>query len=168
MSKQQSITKRLVAVLAVTALALAACGGEDADPTRPLDVGNAPTTEAPGTGGNTPLDDDPGGTVITGMGPGISVAGLLAAPSDGPFLVNGYVFVAADGSVVISDAIAESYPPQPAGAQVSVEGVDLMALPLVEGSATGEIPTMSWTELPVQLLGDLVDGILVGSSTASA
>lgn len=43
-----------------------------------------------------------------------------------------------------------------------------MQLPLVEGSAGSEIPASSWTEQPVQLLGDLIEGVLVGSSTASA
>ena len=140
--------KRLVALLAATTLVLAACGGGEADPAQPSDVGNAPTTQAPETGGDTPLADDAGGTIMAGMGPGISVADLLAATIDGPFLVNGYVFVGTDGSVIISDAIAESYPPQPAGAQVPVESVDLMQLPLVEGSVDGGIPTLSWTEQP--------------------
>ena len=157
--------KRLIALLASIALVLAACGGGEADPAQPADV--APTTQAPETGGNTPLADDAGETMIAGMGPGISVDELLAATGNGPFLVNGYVFVATDGSVVISDVIAESYPPQPAGAQVPVEGVDVMQLPLVEGSGDSEIPTSSWTEQPVQLIGDFIDGVLVGNSTAS-
>ena len=160
--------KRLISLLVATAVVLAACGSGEADPEQPSDVGSAPTTQAPDTGGETPLADDAGGTMMAGMGPGISVAELLAATIDGPFLVNGYVFVATDGSVVISDAIAESYPPQAAGAKVQVKGVDLMQLPLVEGSVDSEIPTSSWTEQPVQLLGDLIGGVLVGNSSASA
>ena len=160
--------KRLIALLTATAFVLAACGGGAADPIEPADVGNAPTTQAPVTGGETPLADDADGATLAGMGPGISVAELLAATTEGPFLVNGYVFVGTDGNAVISDAIAESYPPQPAGAQVPVEGIDVMQLPLVEGSVDSEIPTSSWTEQPVQLLGDLIDGVLVGSSPASA
>ncbi len=101
------------------------------------------------------------------MGPGISVAELLATTSEGPFLVNGYVFVGTDGTVVVSDAMAESYPPQPAGAQVQVEGIDIMQLPLIEGPVETEIPTSSWTEQPVQLMGDLVEGVFIGTSTAS-
>ncbi len=159
--------KRLIALLAATALLLAACGDGVANPTQPANVGNAPT-QAPETGGETPLANGSGETVITGTGPGISVAELLASTIDGPFLVNGYVVVGTDGSVVISDAIAESYPPQPAGAQVRVEGVDLMQLPLVEGSVDSEIPSSSWTEQPVQLVGDLINGVLVGNSAASA
>jgi hypothetical protein len=168
MGKKDGIMKRLIALLAATAFVLAACGGAEADPTQPIDVGNAPTTQAPETGGETPLADDPRGTMMEGMGPGISVADLLGASIQGPFLVNGYVFVGPDGNVIMSDAIAESYPPQPAGAQVPVEGVDIMQLPLVEGSVDAEIPLVSWTELPVQVLGDLVDGVFVGNSVASA
>lgn len=159
---------RLVSLLVVIAVVLAACGGVEADDeSERSDVGSAPTTQAPETGGDTPLADDDGETTL-GMGPGISVADLLDSGLDGPILVIGYVFVGTDGNAVISDAIAESYPPQPAGAQVPVEGVDLMQLPLVEGSVDSEIPTSSWTEQPVQLLGDLIDGVLVGTSVASA
>lgn len=160
--------KRLLALIAAAALVFAACGGGEADTALPSGVGSAPTTQAPETGGDTPLAGDAGGTMMEGMGPGINVAELLAATIDGPFLVNGYVFVRTDGSVVISDDIAESYPPQPAGAQVPVQGVDLMQLPLVEGDLDSEIPISSWTEQPVQLLGDLIDGVLVGNSIASA
>lgn len=163
----EGIMKRVFTLVTATALILTACGGGADDPAQP-DVGNAPTTQAPPTGGDTPLADDAGGTMLQGMGPGISVAELLASTADGPILVNGYVFVSDDGSVVIADAIAESYPPQPAEAQVSVEGVDLMQLPLVEGSVDSEIPTSSWTEQPVQLLGELIDGVFVGNSVASA
>ncbi|HSR48008.1 MAG TPA: hypothetical protein VLL77_08465 [Anaerolineales bacterium] len=160
--------KRLSALLAATALLLAACSGASTGETPSSDVEPAPTTTTPETGGETPLAGDQGGTMIAGMGPGISVADLLSATGDGPFLVNGYVFVSTDGSAIISDAIAESYPPQPAGAQVRIDGVDLMQLPLVEGPADSEITTASWTDQPIQLLGDLVDGVFVGNSLASS
>ena len=146
---------------------LAACGGSQlTDATQNSHVGNAPTTDDQPTGGETPLANDAGGTA--GMGPGKTVAELLDVTGEGPFLVTGYVFVGTDGTVVISDAIAESYPPQPAGAQAQVEGADLIGLPLVEGPVDAEIPTSSWTEQPVQVLGNLVDGVLVGISAGSA
>ena len=154
--------KRSIALLAATALVLAACGDGHAKPVEADDIGNAPTTQAPDTGGETPLAND------AGVGPGIRVTELLAATSDGPFLVNGYVFVGPDGEVVISDGMAESFPPQPAGAQVSVAGIDVMQLPIVESPVDGDVPTAAWTEQPVQLLGDLVDGVFVGNPLAPA
>ena len=102
------------------------------------------------------------------MGPGISVAEALAWTSEGPLLINGYLFVYADGSVVFADAIAESFPPQPAGASVGVEGIDLMQIPLTEGPADSEIAITDWTETQIQLIGEIVDGVFVGSSVASA
>ena len=150
--------RKILTLLTVALTVLAACGD-----------GTASTTEAPApteqpTGGLTPLapesDDD------TAMGPGISVADLLASTADGPFLVNGYLFVATDGGVVLADAMAESYPPQPAGAQVTVDGADLMSLPLVE-AVESEIATSQWTENPIQLLGVYVDGVLVIDQTSN-
>ncbi len=106
--------------------------------------------------------------MLAGMGPGISVADLLTTTLEGPLLVNGYVFVGADGSVVLADAIAESFPPQPAGSQITVQGVDLMQLPLTEGPTETEIAITAWTEIPVQLIGELNEGVFVGNSVASA
>ena len=102
------------------------------------------------------------------MGPGISVADALASTLDEPLLVNGYVFVYADGSVVLADLIAESFPPQPGGATVTVEGLDLMQIPLTEGPTDAEIEITAWTDMPVQLIGQMVDGVFVGNSVASA
>jgi hypothetical protein len=147
--------RKILALLTVALVVLAACADDVAD-----------TTEAPAptepTGGLTPLAPDT--DTDTPMGPGISVADLLASTADGPFVVNGYLFVATDGTVVLADAIAESYPPQPAEAQVPVEGADLISIPLVE-AVDGEIAITQWTESTVQLLGDLVDGVLVVDAT---
>ena len=154
--------KRIIVLIVLGAIVLAACGTDGADePT-----GALPTDQAGiDVDGGLPLD--PSGTRLAGMGPGISVADLLGETVEGPLLVNGYVFVFADGSVVLSDSIAESYPPQPAGDRVTVEGLDLMNIPIVEPTLEGEIAITGWTEVPVQLLGDLVDGVFVGNSIAS-
>ena len=148
--------KKILALLTVALVVLAACADDAADTTE------APAPTEPPTGGLTPLAPDT--DTDTPMGPGISVADLLASTADGPFVVNGYLFIATDGTVVLADAIAESYPPQPAEAQVSVEGANLLSFPLVE-AVEGEIAIAQWTESPVQLLGDLVDGVLVVDAT---
>jgi hypothetical protein len=153
--------KRIPLLGLILLLALAACGADDPA------TANAPTTDAP-TGGDLPLADDAGATFPSGMGPGISVEDLLASDLDGPLLVNAYVFVFADGTMVMSDAIAESFPPQPAGAQVNVEGVDPMHLPMTEGPTDVEIAITGWTDFSTQLLGEMVDGVFIGTSVAAA
>jgi len=152
--------KRIAATALVVGLALAACGGETTG-----DADQVPPTSTVSDG--LPLSGDDA-TFPSGMGPGISVADALASTLDEPLLVNGYVFVYADGTVVLADLIAESYPPQPAGATVTVEGLDLMQIPLTEGPTDGEIAITAWTDMPVQLIGSIVDGVFVGNSVASA
>jgi len=154
--------RRIITVLLLGGVLTAACGGEATD-----DAAEPPPVSEPTISDGLPLADD-NATVPLGMGPGISVADALASSLDGPLLVNGYVFVYADGSVVLADLIAESFPPQPGGASVMVEGFDLMQIPLTEGPADTEIAITAWTEMPVQLLGEIVNGVLVGNSVASA
>ena len=59
------------------------------------------------------------------IGPGISVADALANDSGQPLLVNGFLFVANDGTVTLASLIAESLPPVPGGDQLTVEGLNL-------------------------------------------
>ena len=152
--------KRMITALLLGGLLAAGCGGGATD-----DAAEAPPASEPSDG--LPLAEDDA-TFPAGMGPGISVAEALASTVDGPLLVNGYVFVYADGSVVLADLIAESYPPQPAGAKVDVEGLDVMQLPLTEGQLEGDIEVTAWTDTPVQLIGEIIDGVFVGTSVASA
>lgn len=154
--------KRTVAMLLLAALLVAACGNETTG-----EAAEVPPTSEPTVSDGLPLADDDA-TFPSGMGPGISVADALTSTLDELLLVNGYVFVYADGSVVLADMIAESFPPQPAGATVTVEGLDLMQIPLTEGPADVEIEIVSWTDTQVQLLGEIVDGVFVGNSVASA
>ena len=105
---------RLTASLLLAAL-LAGCSG-----LLPDDLTDAPS----------PVDDDwtlvvaADGGVIDGAG--LSVAdGATHGPTDDLVAVTGALFVAADGTVLICDAIAESFPPQCGGPRVAVEGLDL-------------------------------------------
>lgn len=152
--------KRTIIVLLLGGVLVAGCGGNSAE-----DVGSIPPVSEP-SDGLPPADDD--ATFPVGMGPGISVEEALASTLDEPLLVNGYIFVYADGSVVLADMVAESFPPQPAGATVTVEGLDLMQIPLTEGPADAEIEITAWTDVQVQLIGEIVDGVFVGNSVASA
>ncbi len=57
-------------------------------------------------------------------GPGMSVSEALThGPTDDLVTVTGALFVNADGTVLLCDAIAESFPPQCAGDRIAVEGL---------------------------------------------
>ncbi|MCB2224500.1 MAG: hypothetical protein KQH83_10070 [Actinobacteria bacterium] len=153
--------RRTILTVLLLGLLAAACGTEAGD------GAELPPSSEPTVSDGLPLGDD-GATSPMATGPGISVADALASTLEGPLLVNGYVFVYADGSVVLADVIAESFPPQPAGATVTVEGLDLMAIALTEGPADTEIEITAWTDMPVQVLGRVVDGTLAVDPAASA
>ena len=155
--------KRIVTVLLLGGLLVAACGGGSSD-----DAAEVPVVSDPSISDGLPLADDDV-TVLAGMGPGISVADALASAGGEPLLVNGYVFVSADGSVVFADLIAESFPPQPGGAQVTVDGLDVMQIPLTEyeGPSDAEIAITAWTAEPIQFIGEIVDGVFVVNALTS-
>ena len=60
----------------------------------------------------------------TASGPGISVGDALGQMGGGPVLVNGSLLIDADGVMLLCDALAESFPPQCAGARLEVRGLD--------------------------------------------
>lgn len=147
--------KRIITVLLLGGILTAGCGGDTTEGTAEV-----PSVSEPSDG--LPLADDDG-TITSGVGPGISVAEALASRLDEPLVVNGYVFVFADGSVVLADLIAESFPPQPGGAMITVKGLNLMQIPLTEGPTDTEIEITAWTDTPVQLIGEVVDEVLVAT-----
>ena len=126
------------------AIAAVACGGNDG--------GAGPSTSGPSTG--------------LGVGPGISVSEALASDLSGPLLVNGYLVIQGGEhddpeEIKLCEALAESFPPQCGGASAVVEGFDIKS---VEG-VVSEGP-VSWTETPVQILGE-IDGDVLRVSALS-
>ena len=123
---------------------------------------------ATGTSGGRDSPTDPAGADRgrgdrTGVGPGISVADALDSDSKDELLVKGWLVVDQDGTVRLCDALAESDPPQCAGASVRVEGLDLGSL---EGlTSKGGV---TWSQQQVKLLGRLVDGVLKVSEAQTA
>lgn len=124
-------------------MALAACGTGGADD--PVDSDSSPMP--PSSPGAEPpvlviVEGEPGDA-------GISVTEALRhQPTDDIVAVTGALFVAGDGSVLLCDLIAESFPPQCGGARIAVEGLDLDSLELQEANG------VRWSER-VTLLGSV-------------
>lgn len=155
------MTRRLLTLLGVLALTVAACGGGDASTggTGLPDNSDAPDVAGaclaidpdcqdigdPNADPNTPTDvtDEPITPSTT-----VSVTELLAAGSiDGPFVVTGFLFVDAEGNAVLCEAIAESYPPQCGGQSIDIAG---------EIPAEADLTTdqgVTWSDNPVELEG---------------
>lgn len=135
--------KRLVPLLIAFALLAAACGDDDAATTTTA----AAITTTTASGGRVAVGDP------------INVADALVSTLDQPLLVTGYLFVLADGSMVLADAIAESFPPQPGGASIPVVGFDLEGMTGVQTAPAGSAITQ-WVDVPVEILGTVDAGVL--------
>ena len=122
------------------ALTLAACGGSGGStPPASDDLGSP----APAPIGDGTLHVEPG----TAGGPGISIEEALASAGSEPLLVNGALFVDAEGTMLLCSAIAESFPPQCGGTRLEVTGLDISSIPGVQ-----EANGVQWVE-QLQLLG---------------
>ena len=82
---------------------------------------------------------------------------------EGRVAVTGTLFVLDGGTVVLSELIAESFPPQPGGATITVEGLDLDTLDLEEAPLGSELATTKWSAEPITLTGSMVSGTLDGA-----
>lgn len=119
---------------------VAACGDAAAD---------EPTTTTPPDGGRV------------AVGAPISVEDALNTDGSAPVLVSAYLFVLEDGSVVLADMILESYPPQPGGATIVVEGFSVEGMTLEQAPADSGFAATRWTEVPYEVLGTVEGGVLV-------
>jgi hypothetical protein len=120
---------RSAPVLVVLVL-LCACSapGATGDPTDSPPAGEAPVLVI--------AEGDPGDE------PGLSVAEALThGPTDDLVTVTGALFVDADGTARLCDAILESFPPQCGGDRIEVEGLDLDTIPNLETEGD-----LSWAE----------------------
>ena len=141
----------LVLIVLLVATACSA-GGPPADspsPTdspSPVETPGADASESPPAEADAVLHIDATGSA---GGPGISVQEALESELDQPLLINGSVFIDADGNALLCDAIAESFPPQCAGARLAVEGLSIEMLAPGVLQEEGEV---RWAE-QVQLFG---------------
>ena len=136
----------------VLTLVATACGATDT---------SSPSTAAPETTTTTGAEAPDAG-VSSAVGPGISVGEALESNLAGPLLVNGFLITDSDGTVRLAELLAESLPPQAGGATLIVEGLDLDNLAGLT-SAQG----ITWSDQPVQLLGEVDDGVLTVSTLSS-
>ncbi|MCA1588407.1 MAG: hypothetical protein LC744_07090 [Chloroflexi bacterium] len=136
--------RRLIPTL-LTAIVLSACASSGGD--RPTSDDGPPSSD-PGSGAppDAVLVIEEGAVAD---GPGISVTEALAFVGGQPVLVNGSLFIDADGDVLLCEAIAESFPPQCGGARLAVEGLD------PGGQQLDEANGVRWAE-SVQLFGRVV------------
>jgi hypothetical protein len=131
------------AMALVTLIALAGCNL--AGPDTPTEPGDSPAPEPSAAADAVLVIARPGAAVD---GPGISVPEAIASAGDvGDVLVNGNLFVDPDGTVLLCDAIAESFPPQCGGARLDVRGLDLEAVAQLQ-----EANGVRWAE-GIQLFG---------------
>ena len=118
--------------LLVLALVFAAC-----------DIGGAPSSSSGGDPVLVIVEGEPGSA-------GISVAEAIGhGPTDDIVAVTGALFAGPGGTVMLCDAIAESFPPQCGGERIRVDGIDLASVPGLQ--TEGEV---SWAE-GVTLLGSV-------------
>ena len=116
---------RLITLLALSLLVACSASPGD-DPTSDDGPSAPPPSGEPGVAADGVLVIEEGATA---SGPGISVEAALEQMGAGPVLVNGALLVDADGVVLLCDALAESFPPQCAGARLEVRGLDVAGQP---------------------------------------
>jgi len=119
----------------------------------PVGSPGSPSASAPGgTAGSPSSGADAVLRVNTSAiagGPGISVQEALDSELDQDLLVNGALFIDANGDALLCDAMAESFPPQCGGARIAVEGLELGTLDPTRIQEEGGV---RWVE-QIQLLG---------------
>jgi hypothetical protein len=151
---------------------MAACGGDNGeraqDAQAPTAVGDPPrlpdddsTADAlvSPSSGDESGNADSGAPITLAVGPGLSVQDAINSTLDEVLLVNGFVVVTNDVTH-LCEALAESFPPQCGGVSLVVEGLDLDLVDGLERSGN-----VQWTNFPLQVLGDVEDGMITVSGT---
>lgn len=140
---------RLLPLIVALAGVLTSCAA-DAPATNDPATNDPSATPGPGRAADGIL------TITAGSasGPGISIADAVNRAGQEPLLVNGALFVDPDGTVLLCDAMAESFPPQCGGTRLEVHDLDLAGMPDLQ-----EANGVRWAE-QAQILGTvtLVEG----------
>ena len=120
--------------------------------------------DAPDCGDAIP-SDGPGGAQTPSMGTpvdgGLTVSEALSGSATGVIAIQGFLFDDGSGPK-LCEALAESFPPQCGGTSIAISGhVGTADIPLVSEQG------VTWTDQPVTLFGEIIDGTFVVSSTVS-
>lgn len=170
-----SSTRRIIVPLvAAIAIVAVACGGSASDEPRDGGASSLPPAatclegtpdcqDTPATGDDLLYDDEPDGGVVGGgstplvVNGGLSVSGALSTDAVGVIAVGAFYF--SNGTDAwLCDQLAESYPPQCAGARVAFEGAGA-----IDPDDLDEAQGITWSAQPVTVLGSIVDGVFVAT-----
>jgi hypothetical protein len=159
---------RIVAVLGVLALVLAACGSDETTNELPGDAGDRqsvglPLDSSSGREGQTCLEDEPvcedtfpdSGEPTEPPPPGLPIVSVVDSAIDGGFVISGFYLDDGTGPR-LCEALAESFPPQCGGVSIPFDntaGADIGVLSLEQG--------VTWSDQPVLVEGEVVNGVFV-------
>lgn len=133
----------LASVVMIVALLTAGCGSA---PSTTVSLTTQPSTTVPPATG-------PGGATLT-------VEQALARPDGSQVAVSGSIVVQ-EGVIRLCSGLAESYPPQCAGASIEVRGWkpdEVVGLTATGGA--GGLAHVAWSDFPYLVVGTLRDGVL--------
>jgi hypothetical protein len=166
---------RSTMLCAVLVAALAACGGDVADDQLPLNTGTEPSpspagaclvdepdcndTGVPADGDELPPPSD--GDAVSGgiVADPLTVSQVLISDIGGVIAVQGFLFDDGSGPL-LCETLAESFPPQCGGESLPVSGhEEAVDVPIVTEQG------VTWTDQPLVLFGEYVDGTLVVDPT---
>lgn len=168
--------RTMVGVVAALSLILVACGQGAEEPEERSGLANPASVHCEEQDGTVEIRDEAGGQLgycvfddgseceewayfrgecTPGGGAAMTIDQALASEAEGPITVTGYLFVDVEGKATLASLIAESFPPQAAGATMPVQ-VDLSRFSFSEEQG------LRWTDQLVGVEGTLVDGVLVG------
>jgi hypothetical protein len=157
--------RKLTGLVLVLMLILTACSTSAPPLATPTSVPASDCeADAPDCGDAIPAEE-PGGTGTPSIGMpvdgGLTVSEALNATATGVLAMQGFVFNDGSGAK-LCEALAESFPPQCGGASIAITGYEgSITVPLVSEQG------VSWTDLPVTLFGEIVDGTFVVDPTVS-
>ena len=112
-------------------------------------------------------DDGDGETTGDGTaGPTMSVSEAAEAADGTEVTVIGFLLRDGDQPLILSELLAESYPPQAGGATIEVADRTIAELAEAAGMTPDQAGSVEWLNLPITLTGTVEGGRLTGATWA--